>query len=87
MTIPETPPASEASGNTHAQSSHKHTMIVIAKLLLVTGFVLASGSAAVAALTSSMNNHISLASNLAAPSCGGEKPGFCPNPVESSWRP
>lgn len=87
MAITEVPPASEAPGNTHAQSLHKHTLIVIAKLLLVTGFVLASGSAATATLTSSMNNHVPSTSNLAAPSCGGEKPGFCPNPVEISWRP
>ena len=87
MTTTETPPASEVPGNTHAQPSRKHTMIVIARLLLVTGFVLGSGSAVTAALTSSVSNHIPLTSNLAAPSCGGERPGFCPNPVELSWRP
>lgn len=87
MTTTEAPPASEAAGNIHVQSFHKHTLVAIAKLLLVTGFVLASGSAATATLTLSMNNHIPSASNLAAPSCGGEKPGFCPNPIELSWRP
>jgi hypothetical protein len=78
MTISETPPAGEAPRST-AQSSHKHAMIAVLKLLLAMGLVLAGGPAAAAALTSSMSNHIPSTLNQAAPSCGGEAPGFCPN--------
>jgi hypothetical protein len=81
MTIFKTPPASETPRSAHAQSPHKPAMIAVAKLFLAIGLILAGGPAATAALTSSMSNHIPPASNQAAPSCGGETPGFCPNPA------
>jgi hypothetical protein len=81
MTISKTPLASEAPGSAHAQSPRKTATITVAKVLLAIGLVFAGGPAAAAALTSSMNGHILPASNQAAPSCGGEAPGFCPNPI------
>jgi len=81
MTIAKTSPAGEAPRSAHARSSHKPAMIAAAKLLLAIGLVLAGGPAASAALTPSMSSHIPPASNQAAPSCGGQTPGFCPNPI------
>lgn len=79
MRICEASPASEAPLSAHAQVLRKFIMIVIALLILVTGFFLASASTATAT-PAPMNVHTSLAPNLAAPSCGGNAPGFCPNP-------
>lgn len=76
MITPETLPASEAPRSAHAQSLPKRTMMVIATLLLLTGFVLA-GTPATTAAPASTNNYISLALDRAALPCGSE-PGFCP---------
>lgn len=77
MTISETPPTSETPRSAHAQSSHKRAMIVVAQLLLATGFVLAGAPAATATLASTSNDVSSVLGASALP-CGGQTPGFCP---------
>jgi len=83
MSVLEISSAMEASRSGRTQSFYKRIMIVVAQLLLATSFMLAVAPAAAAA-PASMNNHISLTPNLALPSCGGETPGFCPNPLAPS---
>lgn len=49
MSIPETPPAGEATRSVHAKSSHKRTATVVATLFLAIAFSFAGAPAATAA--------------------------------------
>ncbi len=79
----ETSPVSEALRSTHAQSLRKLIMMIVTLLILATGFFLTSAPTAAAA-TAYMNIHISPAWDLSGPFCGGNAPGFCPNPYSGS---
>lgn len=77
MSIPEKNLTSEAPRISYAQPLYKRTMMVVAALLLVTGFVLA-GTLSATATPASTSNHIPSVLNRTALPCGSE-PGFCPN--------
>jgi hypothetical protein len=81
MSSCEASPASEALRSTHARPLSKLIIMAAALFILAAGFFLASAhTATAAAAAASTNVHISPAPDLAAPSCGGQAPGFCPNP-------
>lgn len=79
MSICETSPASEAPQSAHAQSLRKLIAMIIALLILTIGFFLTIAPTVTTAPTS-MNIYTSSAPTLAGPFCGGDAPGFCPNP-------
>lgn len=76
MIIPDKPSAAEAPRSAQAQSLRIRTLVGVAAFLLAVGSALASAPAA----TASTNNHISSVPDLPFPSCGGQCPGFCPDP-------